>query len=175
MGRNVQRPFWGNRCIQKAGSRQVRKVVWSEASSKAGLNCVLCLLRRTSVVQIMKTASFWDITPSSPLKSSWRFGRTYHLHLQCQRTTIFKSVVNRNWIFFISISLTTICFGPYGPSSGGIYTTHFPGAILTTRDPLFWLFSSLSMYVLQTLFYYFFYIFFIMLKLWIKLKLRLNR
>jgi hypothetical protein len=68
-------------------------------------------------------------------------------------TTIFKGAVNCNWKFFISISFTTTCFGPYGPSSSGIYTRHFLGAINTTTDPLSWRFSSLSMYVVQILLY----------------------
>jgi hypothetical protein len=30
----------------------------------------------------MKCSAFWNIIPCSPLKVNWRFGRTYHLHLQ---------------------------------------------------------------------------------------------
>jgi hypothetical protein len=56
-----------------------------------------------------------------------------------------------------------------GLSAGGTYTSYFPGAIITTMDPLFWRFSSLSMYAVQTLFslitIFFFYMFIIMLKL----------
>jgi hypothetical protein len=67
----------------------------------------------------------------------------------------FEGAVNRNWMFFISTSFTTTCFGPYEPSSNGTYTSHFLGAINTTTDPLFWRFSSLFMYAVQTLFHYF--------------------
>jgi hypothetical protein len=58
-------------------------------------------------------------------------------------------------MFFISISFITTCFGSYGPSSSGIYTSHYLGAINTTTDPLFWRLSSLSMYVVRTLVCYF--------------------
>jgi hypothetical protein len=37
----------------------------------------------------------------------------------------YKRAVDRDWMFFISISLTTTCFGPYGPSSGVTYFSHF--------------------------------------------------
>jgi hypothetical protein len=33
--------------------------------------------------------------------------------------------------------LPTTCFGPYGPSSGGIYTCQILGATFATTDPLF--------------------------------------
>jgi hypothetical protein len=32
----------------------------------------------------MKSAIFWDITPCSPLEVNRRFGRNYHLDLQCR-------------------------------------------------------------------------------------------
>jgi hypothetical protein len=31
---------------------------------------------------VMKSSTFWDITPYSPLKVNRRFGRIYRLHLQ---------------------------------------------------------------------------------------------
>jgi hypothetical protein len=31
---------------------------------------------------VMKSTTFWDITPCNPLKVNPRFGRTYRLHLQ---------------------------------------------------------------------------------------------
>jgi hypothetical protein len=33
----------------------------------------------------MKSTIFWNTTPCSPLKVNWRFGGTYHLHIQGQR------------------------------------------------------------------------------------------
>jgi hypothetical protein len=36
-------------------------------------------------VVVMKSSSFWDITPCGPLKVDQCFGGTYHLHLQYQR------------------------------------------------------------------------------------------
>jgi hypothetical protein len=58
----------------------------------------------------------------------------------CSHTTIFKHAVIRNWMFFISISFTTTCFGPYGPSSGGIYTSHFLGAMYVMQNTVLLLF-----------------------------------
>jgi hypothetical protein len=33
----------------------------------------------------LKISIFWDITPCSPLKVNWRFGRVFRLHLQDRR------------------------------------------------------------------------------------------
>jgi hypothetical protein len=42
---------------------------------------------------------------------------------------IFGGAVNRNSIFLNHYFIPTTCFGPYGPSSGRIYTCQFLGAI----------------------------------------------
>jgi hypothetical protein len=52
---------------------------------------------------------------------------------------IFGGVVNRNSIFSNSFNyyfIPTTCFSPYGPSSGGIYTSQLLGAIYAITDPL---------------------------------------
>jgi hypothetical protein len=45
------------------------------------------------------------------------------------------------WLFLFSYFLfciiPTICFGPYGPSSGGIYSSQYFEAIMPTTDLLF--------------------------------------
>jgi hypothetical protein len=40
---------------------------------------------------------------------------------QCAGITVLKGAGNRN--VSISISFTTTCFGPYGPSSSAVYTS----------------------------------------------------
>jgi hypothetical protein len=48
---------------------------------------------------------------------------------------------------FFELLQPTTCFGPYWPSSGGIYTCQFLGAIYATTDPLF---LSYQLYIQTT-------------------------
>jgi hypothetical protein len=58
-------------------------------------------------VVVMKSSFFWYITPCSPLKVSWHFGGTYHLHLQGWRIhqeTSMKAGGRQSW-FLVSLIL----------------------------------------------------------------------
>jgi hypothetical protein len=43
------------------------------------------LLELEALTAVVMNTIFWDITPCSRLKVNWRFGGTYHLHLQGRR------------------------------------------------------------------------------------------
>jgi hypothetical protein len=58
------------------------------------------------------------------------FRPNHHKPTEAINYDLFGGVVNRNngfncFYFFISFQYTTTCFGPYGPSSGGIYTATY--------------------------------------------------
>jgi hypothetical protein len=42
-----------------------------------------------------------------------------------------------NCIVFYSYYIPATCFGPYGPSSSGLYTSYFIRSYFSTADPLF--------------------------------------
>jgi hypothetical protein len=46
---------------------------------------------------VMKSTIFWDIPPSSLLKVNRRFGGTYRLHLQGQRTSLARNQRESRW------------------------------------------------------------------------------
>jgi hypothetical protein len=45
----------------------------------------------------LKSTNFWDITPCSPLKVSWRFGGIYRLHLQGWRISQERNQREGRW------------------------------------------------------------------------------
>jgi hypothetical protein len=50
----------------------------------------------------------------------------------------YRPAIATEMFFILLQSFTTTCFGPYGPSSGGIqHQLSFYGAISATTDPLF--------------------------------------
>jgi hypothetical protein len=57
---------------------------------------------------VMKSKTFWDITPCSPLSVNRRFGGTYRLHLQQMLATSFHSGFFLK-LYFSTLKMEAIC------------------------------------------------------------------
>jgi hypothetical protein len=59
----------------------------------------------------IKSPSFWNITPCSPLKVNRRFGETYSLHLQVRRISRARNQRDIRWQAYSStLKMEAICY-----------------------------------------------------------------
>jgi hypothetical protein len=57
----------------------------SSNKNEVGIKHVKLAALEVLTAVVMKTSTFWDITPCNPLKVNRRFGETCHVHLQGRR------------------------------------------------------------------------------------------
>jgi hypothetical protein len=75
----LERPtvFFPLRNLTMLSVSRIHDLRWQEERRWLGFQVITAML--------MKGSIFRDITPCSPLKVNWSFGRTYRLHLQSRR------------------------------------------------------------------------------------------